>query len=872
QRDCPTKNKTFKTNFITAPTITFVKCVHLASTLWESMTPCSKQGSDCPASFLKKRLRAYFLRGSQIPHVKGLGVVLPRRFIRNEELYREQICFRFAESRFGDYCYSGISKLKNRISMTKYAWGNKLMLGPARWSNVTVDKNRAIVTRLPDAQLSFSNASLKLDCLAVDDRGNALKTRWVNVNDNRRHTVSDQLSNGSLILSTNRMSFIDIYRCVILIQHIEEPKQVLHDIGVRLRQIVRLNCSFHGFPKPLYSWYHNGKFLQTNDSHRFFVESNVLYVIVNSASLAGNYTCLASNKAGVKMSSFILRFEQGMKNENSVNGFTFVSQNLSIAVDQSAVFECMPRNQSIFEDILWKGPGIPVNKTINGSIFVLNNVKRQHQGFYQCYIRDGSGGSRLSADIFLTVKCMHTTFPNNNQQVERVSIKSASNVTQIEYVYKRDLVISSIRPEDGGLYQCVVSNDLGESIGAALLVYSDEGQRQGPFNLEAEVLQSKQKILLKWEISSIADQDRITVFILHFHRQGDVENTEPISLNDACEGVNCTFECCDLSLPLKAFTNYTFWISALLSTGIFSSPSNEIRVTSWERVSDSATDLRLRCLNYYGSLVEVTWFPLTQQFFQGTVQEYQLQYCIVDSCEVPVEKLFPSDVHSYVLQDLNFSTEYKVRVIPKTKAGYPTKTDAALSKFPWINFETRTLDENFTDLCGMNTTGSDLIFAVSEITKNDALLTWSSINNCLSIFDLDVRISKNVGGASSRKLDLESDAMRLKIENLEPSTFYRINIEVVKHSIKITVLLFQTTCDQSVAANYMQRDSSLLATANDAIPYPVDLRCTVKQKSLLLQWSSNSDRPISYFTIRYSRIVDNIRDQLEGSLLKTLKS
>lgn len=128
-------------------------------------------------------------------------------------------------------------------------------------------------------------------------------------------------------------------------------------------------------------------------------------------------------------------------------------------------------------------------------------------------------------------------FPNEEQPPARLEKPSG------EINYGRDLLISSARAEDVGVYQCFASNYLGTTSAAAALSYLDvdigmvsililaTGSRiyssrmtlfccflEGPSNLTATVLPNQRDIALTWQPpSSLDEQYHLTVYIVHFH-------------------------------------------------------------------------------------------------------------------------------------------------------------------------------------------------------------------------------------------------------------------------------------------------------------------------------------------------------------------
>ncbi len=98
------------------------------------------------------------------------------------------------------------------------------------------------------------------------------------------------------------------------------------------------------------------------------------------------------------------------------------------------------------------------------------------------------------------------------------SIRTPQGVRQ----FRRDLVVSSIQPEDAGIYQCFASNEVGVISAASELKFIQLGtigniSDEAPRNLRAEVDTTTRTVRLLWEAPPGIPREKLAVFIVHFY-------------------------------------------------------------------------------------------------------------------------------------------------------------------------------------------------------------------------------------------------------------------------------------------------------------------------------------------------------------------
>lgn len=78
--------------------------------------------------------------------------------------------------------------------------------------------------------------------------------------------------------------------------------------------------------------------------------------------------------------------------------------------------------------------------------------------------------------------------------------------------------------------------------------------------------------------------------------------------------------------------------------------------------------------------LNVTWKSLTRKEAQGIIIEYKLEWRLLRHPSVRV-RFFSANVEQYVLSDLIPGEQYDLRVLARTKQGWPNVSD---SQFGWV--------------------------------------------------------------------------------------------------------------------------------------------------------------------------------------------
>lgn len=244
-------------------------------------------------------------------------------------------------------------------------------------------------------------------------------------------------------------------------------------------------------------------------------------------------------------------------------------------------------------------------------------------------------------------------------------------------LWKRDLVISSLQPEDAGLYQCIVENGVGEPATAAarLAFLAGDEARPAPANLSA-VAEGSGTVALAWAAPPGRSE---SLYILHyFESDGGRENTQSVD----CPRPACVFRCCP-NFQLKPFTDYTFYVSALASNGSFSAPSHHVEARTFDGPPAAAAPLQVQLADGpLGPEVHLSWELPPPHLLPGLLQGWLVQVHTAD--DEPLRDFhLPSPLREYTQGDLIPGRSYKFRIIPKTRVELPPPARLLGPAFAW---------------------------------------------------------------------------------------------------------------------------------------------------------------------------------------------
>uniref|UniRef100_T1K8A2 Down syndrome cell adhesion molecule n=1 Tax=Tetranychus urticae TaxID=32264 RepID=T1K8A2_TETUR len=279
---------------------------------------------------------------------------------------------------------------------------------------------------------------------------------------------------------------------------------------------VYLPCVAHGFPVPHYRWFKRHQETNLNTDIQDLLTGTGILIINNvSSSDSGRYICVANNSAGEDRIVFDLTVKQPLSVQlelfNTISGDIIepgLTPALSITLGSQLRLHCKITGYPIHL-VTWFRDGKPLNlnSTFNGSSYsnriklnssnrmlTLYKVNRSDIGCYSCSVTGDSSESTISSTKCLTLsedapqlketfselitspgerlslKCVASgnPLPTVTWTLDDQPIPETHRIQYGDYVSMNGDVVSyvnitSLRSEDGGLYQCDAHNDAGSA-------------------------------------------------------------------------------------------------------------------------------------------------------------------------------------------------------------------------------------------------------------------------------------------------------------------------------------------------------------------------------------------------------------------------
>ncbi|XP_046406478.1 Down syndrome cell adhesion molecule-like protein Dscam2 isoform X2 [Ischnura elegans] len=305
--------------------------------------------------------------------------------------------------------------------------------------------------------------------------------------------VTHRLSGQTMVSSIPGKITISEARGVLAPQ-LEE--RVIH-VEARRDELVTLPCFVTGHPPPEYRWFLGGQSQLTPvpEDERRYPLGPLLVILRARPADSGRYLCSASNSGGGE------RLEVSLVVSAPLSARVNPARQAA-AVGRSAEFACTASGHPV-TTITWAKDGQPLREgprvhLVSRSRIRVESVQREDEGIYQCFVKNDHDMAQGSAELRLgdappllvyrfirqtiqpgpsvSLKCIASGNPTPNIKwtLDGFPLPQNERFMIGQYVAVHGDVIShvnitGVRVEDGGTYECVATNRIGEARHSAQL-------------------------------------------------------------------------------------------------------------------------------------------------------------------------------------------------------------------------------------------------------------------------------------------------------------------------------------------------------------------------------------------------------------------
>ncbi|CAD5123226.1 DgyrCDS11587 [Dimorphilus gyrociliatus] len=237
-----------------------------------------------------------------------------------------------------------------------------------------------------------------------------------------------------------------------------------------------LDCSVDGLPLPTVSWYKNDILLDNLPEKRISLEKNnqILKLVSSRKSDKGLYYCRVENSVGYDERRFDIEiiappvFDQ------------FSASNMTAVLHQSIRFLCSVNTDPTVE-VKWYHNGRKIREGIkfDSTIYEIDYVQANNSGHYECEASNVAGSVSKVFDLVVLIPPKFASVENGRQEVRMNStvhldcrVEGYPTPSILWYYNGRLLAkangsevlkIRKVSITNSGLYECVATNEAGQS-------------------------------------------------------------------------------------------------------------------------------------------------------------------------------------------------------------------------------------------------------------------------------------------------------------------------------------------------------------------------------------------------------------------------
>ncbi|XP_012138183.2 protogenin isoform X1 [Megachile rotundata] len=647
-------------------------------------------------------------------------------------------------------------------------------------------------------------------------------------------------------------------------------KEFPENITAQEGEVARVSCLIDSVPfPPNITWQHNGKTLLPNQSNLntryIMVPPGVLYIKATKLSDAGSYRCIVNNeflkktKKSKETRLTVISRPEGNGSDTpsllfpqvSYNHWLINGSNLSLVCAASGyplpfiTWVFIPRypdNNNVTQ------PRILLNSSIGISVLSLTNVSVSDAGVYVCsakyFVTNNSDVQNVTVDVLIPPSFLKT--PSNqvcpNGRTARFEcqaqglpmpkiywLKDSLNITgngrrttYVKEYNKMELAISATVPSDSGIYQCVAVNSAGEIWAAGRLqVNTTRNSPAAPTSLKCRAL-SPVKIFISWEPPKFLPHSSIKAYTVHYSPvEGGKEEVSPPEPGNSTS--------VEVTKLLEPYTNYSFYIRVWNNYGP-SDQSATILCSTAPSVPKGTPKVHANVIS--STKLNVSWEPLTKKESRGVVVQYKLQYRLHQQPSARVFH-FPATVESHELTGLTPGAQYDLRVLAKTKQGWPNMSESQLE---WITVTMPSAESN--QFVFENIVDIQVLIINASVVKVKWKINVKENDKIASEFDLWKIYCENQSGHKLGNIFLPKNVTEYVFTNLDVNVSYTVGLCMMKSN--------ETTGCLTKQIETVLPDTNNVPIALEAIP--------ISPTSINVTWSLNDEYEVNSFELCYQAI------------------
>ncbi|XP_063438172.1 protogenin-like [Mytilus trossulus] len=621
-------------------------------------------------------------------------------------------------------------------------------------------------------------------------------------------------------------------------EYSSEPVDKIVDEG----GVARFECKIKAVPPPLYTWIKDEVQLATNDRY-IIINSGILQILHVNADDAGQYSCHATsgglhhlpdtvNSITWKRSS---EAYLTVKSGNKPRPAKIVAGPSDTVAQsgQTVVLECLV-DGSPRPIVKWRREdGKNITKAVlQGTNLKLLELEEKDTGSYICEVSSQNGPLiTAKANLVVTTPPVIIEKPKNQKfPRSRVIIftcdaegspkpkitwykdgqRTLISNTHGRYKIKdegRQLVIEQTVVEDSGYYQCIAENSVDFVSAFARLLIEKDDTAPGKPNVSAEAVSSR-SIKVSWYRPANKKCPILAYSVtMKVADTGSNVETQVMLATDTMK----------MFTDLVPYTNYTVFVLAYTSKCGAGEQSDPVTVATLEDVPCKAPLIRL--VSTTPNTITVKWDPLPLRFRNGVIVEYSIYYMKVES-KIIMKERTSGTATSFLITGLDPDTDYRVRVLASTKAGYCRIEN---KDWPWVDYRTST---------GNNPVPT---IQVNQINSTSVNVTWQHSSEELPTTGYLLSLNKISSTEPPEEFNLPAYRRNYILTDLENNTFYVVTL---------------------VAKNQHGTSGPVVdefETGYSTVQPPIDVKInTTMETRVTLTWiQPDAGSDVAFYTVRY---------------------